>query len=61
MISREVSERWRVVIVKAFRKTLTTSFLAFDEETQGLVPRSRDAFDVEIGLLAAIFVRFGIK
>ena len=42
--------------IKAFRKTLTTSFLAFDEETQALVPATRNAFDVEIGLLAAVFV-----
>jgi hypothetical protein len=29
---------------------------SFDEETQALVPATRNAFDVEIGLLAAVFV-----
>eukprot|EP01051_Picozoa_sp_SAG22_P005526 SAG22_NODE_330_length_12211_cov_6.451948_13_plen_274_part_00 len=42
--------------IKEFKKTLTTSFLDYDEETQALVPRSRDVFGVEIGLLAAVFV-----
>lgn len=42
--------------IKAFKKTLTTSFLTFDEETQALVPGSRKAFDVEIGVLAAVFL-----
>jgi hypothetical protein len=42
--------------IKAFKKMLTTSFLEFDAETQALVPRTRNAFNVEIGLLAAVFV-----
>eukprot|EP01052_Picozoa_sp_SAG31_P022145 SAG31_NODE_1748_length_7363_cov_288.231553_5_plen_176_part_00 len=42
--------------IKGFKKMLTTSFLEFDADTQALVPRSRNAFGVEIGLLTAIFV-----
>jgi hypothetical protein len=42
--------------IKDFKKMLTTSFLAFDPDTQSLVPRTRNAFEVEIGLLAAVFV-----
>lgn len=42
--------------IKAFQKELTTSFLAFDPETQALVSRQRSVFAVEIGVMAAVFV-----
>ena len=45
-----------VTNIKAFKKMLTMSFLRFDEQTQALVPDTRNVFNVEIGVAAAVFV-----
>ena len=42
--------------IKAFKKTVHVSFLAYDNATRALVPASKPAFDVEIGVAAAAFV-----
>jgi hypothetical protein len=42
--------------IKAFKKTLHVSFLAYDNATRALVPATKPAFDVEIGVAAAVFV-----
>jgi hypothetical protein len=35
---------------------LTISFLEFDNATKALVPAAKPAFDVEIGVCAAVFI-----
>lgn len=42
--------------IKNFKKQLTTSFLEYDNATRALIPATKDAFEVEIGLMAAVFV-----
>jgi len=42
--------------IKAFTKPLTISFLEFDNATKALVPATKPAFDVEIGVCAAVFI-----
>ena len=42
--------------IKAFSKEITISFLAFDNATRTLKPSTSYAFDVEIGVTAAVFV-----
>ena len=41
---------------QAFTKPLTISFLEFDNATKALVPATKPAFDVEIGVCAAVFI-----
>lgn len=42
--------------IKAFKKTLTTSFQVFNEDTQALENQTRDVGPVEIGVIAAVFL-----
>ena len=42
--------------IKAFKKPLSISYLDYDKTTEALVPASRPAFDVEIGVAAAVFI-----
>lgn len=45
-----------VETIKAFKKTITRSYLKFDPETQALTSAQTGVFDVEIGVCAAIFL-----
>jgi len=42
--------------IKSFKKDITRSYLVFDYDTKGLVPAKANAFTVEIGVLAAVFL-----
>merc|ERR1711879_20871 len=45
-----------VTSIKDFQKILTFAFLEYDEDTRALVASSKDAFKVEIGVMAAVFL-----
>jgi len=45
-----------VTSIKAFKKEITFSYLEFDNVTKALVPATSHAFNVEIGVCAAVFI-----
>merc|ERR1712166_1690623 len=45
-----------VASIKNFKKEVTINYLEFDNKTMTLVSATKHAFDVEIGVAAAIFV-----
>lgn len=42
--------------IKAFSKTVTISYLSYDPISASLISATRPAFDVEIGVIAAVFL-----